>query len=287
MIGNLFKYVSNLPTKLIKKDSLSNEIDDIYSNIRLNLRPSIDDLVRIVSKRDIELSKIEFFNGTNLQKEYRTASRLLKAINALVDGVLANRDALDSYTKNIPNNVSTKGITTNQALVLNVVDNLRFFIEFTGDILIYIVEYVTRVEDSVFAAKVTREKRNLLYDYHNIITNYTTFKEVLVDLGDMVITDTNVVESVLSDTQVNVVGRTDQLTKGFIGNPIYHIRIWNADREIRNIKTLESKKEYTELLLAELEIKQANQYDPELDSAIEKTKDLINEYEIRIEKLSK
>lgn len=287
MIGNLFKYVGNLPTKLLKKDSLKDEIDDIYSNVRISVRPGLNSLSSIVSKRDIRLSDVPFFKGTELEKEFKTASKLIKSMNMVIDGMLANRDDIDAYIKNIPASISTKGITTNQALVLNVVDNLRFFTEFSGDVLIYLVENITGTKESVFADKVTKQKRNLLYDYYNIITNYISFNEILVDLSDMVITNNDVVESMLSDTKVNVVGRSDQVTRGFLGNPIYHIRIWNADREIRAIKTLEAKKEYTELLLAELEIRQANQYDPEIDMAIEKTKDLINEYEIKIEKLSK
>ena len=287
MIKDLFKYVSNIPTTLLKKDSIKGEIDDIYSNIRINLEPSIISLLDISKKKDVKLSDIAFFKGTEIDKNYKTVNNLLKVITVLNSSILNNRSQLDLYVKDMPNTISTKGITTNQALSLNVIDNLRFYTELTGDVIIFISEHYNKVTDSVFASVVSKQKRTLLYDYHRIIVNYSSFNDVLVDLNDMVITNNDMVESVLSDTKVNVVGRLDQTVKGFVGNPIYAIRLWNADREIKAIKLLESKKEYVELLLAELEISNANQYDPELDEAIANAKEVINQYEIKIEKLTK
>ena len=287
MIKDLFKYVSNIPTTLLKKDSIKGEIDDIYSNIRINLEPSIISLLDISKKKDVKLSDIAFFKGTEIDKNYKTVNNLLKVITVLNSSILNNRSQLDLYVKDMPNTISTKGITTNQALSLNVIDNLRFYTELTGDIIIFISEHYNKVTDSVFASVVSKQKRTLLYDYHRIIVNYSSFNDVLVDLNDMVITNNDMVESVLSDTKVNVVGRLDQTVKGFTGSAIFALRLWNADREIKAIKLLQSKKEYVELLLAELEISNANQYDPELDEAIANAKEVINQYEIKIEKLTK
>lgn len=288
MVKTLLKYVEMLPTKMVKKDNLEDEIDDIYSNIRISIKPMVNLLIDLSKKKNIKLSEISFLEKTSLAGDFKDVSRLAIKINSVLDGILANRNTLDSYISNIPNQVSTKGITTNQALSLNVVDNLRFFIEMTGDIVLFIVEHYNGTDDSAFTNKITRDKKNLLYDYYNILTNYSNFESILVDLDNMVINNNNdMVEAVLSDKSVSVVGRTDQVVRGFVGNPIYHFRIWLVNRDIAKIKVLEKKKEYVELLLAELELKQSNQYDPTLEESIENAKALINDFEDKIEKLSK
>ena len=284
MIKNLIKFVNGLPQQLLKKDDMVDEIDDIYSNIRLNIKPMTELVIGLAKKhKSIRLAEIPFLAKTNIDVEYKDTLKLVIKINSVIDGILSGRDDLEGYIAEMPKQISTNGITTNQALSLNVLDNLRFFIELTGDILIAIVEHYNNVKEPVFTEKIARAKKNLLYDYYNIITDYASFKSVLVDLDNMVITNNNtaIVENVLSDRQVNVVSR------GFVGNPIYHFRIWLVNRDIAKIKVLEKKKEYVELLLAELELKQSNQYDASLDESIENAKALINEYEDKIEKLSK
>ncbi len=288
MIKNLLMYVTSLPSKLVKRNDLENEIDDIYSNIRVNIKPMMDLVIDLSRKKNIKLNEISFLDKTSLSADFKDVSKLVIKINSVLDGILANRDALEDYVSKIPNTISTAGITTNQALSINVIDNLRFFIEMTGDILLFIAEQYNGTDDSAFTVKITRLKKNLLYDYYNILTGYSNFKTVIVDLDNMVINNNDdMVESVLSEKDVNVVGRTEHLVKGFVGNPIYHIRIWLVNRDIANIKVLEKKKEYVELLLAELELKQSNQYDATIESSIENAKALINEYEDKIEKLSK
>lgn len=288
MLKNLLTYVTSLPSKLVKRNDLENEIDDIYSNIRVNIKPTIDLIIALSKKKNIKLSEISFLDKTSLAADFKDVSKLVIKINSVLDGILANRDDLEDYVSKIPNSISTTGITTNQALSINVIDNLRFFIEMTGDILLYITEQYNGTDDSAFTVKITRLKKNLLYDYYNILTGYSNFKTVIVDLDNMVINNNNdMIESVLSEKDVNVVGRTEHLVKGFIGNPIYHIRIWLVNRDIANIKVLEKKREYVELLLAELELKQSNQYDATIEASIDNAKALINEYEDKIEKLSK
>lgn len=288
MLKNLLTYVTSLPSKLVKRNDLENEIDDIYSNIRVNIKPTIDLIIALSKKKNIKLSEISFLDKTSLAADFKDVSKLVIKINSVLDGILANRDDLEDYVSKIPNSISTTGITTNQALSINVIDNLRFFIEMTGDILLYIAEQYNGTDDSAFTVKITRLKKNLLYDYYNILTGYSNFKTVIVDLDNMVINNNNdMIESVLSEKDVNVVGRTEHLVKGFIGNPIYHIRIWLVNRDIANIKVLEKKREYVELLLAELELKQSNQYDATIEASIDNAKALINEYEDKIEKLSK
>lgn len=288
MIKNLLMYVTSLPSKLVKRNDLENEIDDIYSNIRVNIKPMVDLLIDLSRKKNIKLNEISFLDKTSLAGDFKDVSKLVIKINSVLDGMLANRDDLEDYISKIPNSISTTGLTTNQALSINVIDNLRFFIEMTGDILLYIAEQYNGTDDSAFTVKITRLKKNLLYDYYNILTGYSNFKTVIVDLDNMVINNNNdMIESVLSEKDVNVVGRTEHLVKGFVGNPIYHIRIWLVNRDIANIKVLEKKKEYVELLLAELELKQSNQYDATIETSIENAKALINEYEDKIERLSK
>ena len=281
MIGGLFEWVGSLPSRLLKKDDIKEEIDSIYSSIRVNVKPTLRLAIKLTKDKDVNLSDIKFFKGTTIAKEFKTANKLLVSIMRLMDSIDSNRSKLESYMKDMSSTISTKGMNTNDALALNVVDTLKGFVEITSDILVCVVEAYSKPEDPVFTDKITTSKTALLYDYYNILNDYTDFDSVLVDLNSIVVTNTQVAEAMLADKELKVP------IKNFIGNPVYHYNLYTADKEVRAVRVTEAKKEYVELLLAELELKQANQFNPELEKSIEASKLLINQLEIKIEKLSK
>lgn len=88
----------------------------------------------------------------------------------------------------------------------------------------------------------------------------------------------------LADSKINIPNRMT-ITKGFIGNPWYHLSILFVNYNKGQISKTLKNKEYVELLLAEFEIARANQYDPKLDKLIENSKNEINAYELKLEKL--
>lgn len=281
MIGNLFSWVGSLPTKVFKKSDVKDEIDEIYSSIRVSVKPTLKLLLGLAKAKDINLVDIKFFKGTPVAKEFKTVHRLLAAIMRVVDSIDSNRAKLEVYMKNMPATVSTKGMTTNDALALNVLDTLSSFMEITSDITVYVAEAYNNQDEPVFTDKVTIVKSYLLYDYYNIVVDYTDFDSVLVDLNSIVISNPQIAEAMLADKQLKIP------LKNFIGNPLYHFKLWRADKQLAAKKSTELKKEYVELLLAELELKQLNQFNPELEKSIEAAKLLINQYEVKIEKLSK
>ena len=284
MIGNLFKFLGTIPTKLIKKSSIEDEIDVLYSNIRLNLKPVLESVKSTMAKKnDILLSSIPFFKDSMLDKQYKKASVLLGVITNVITELESKKTEIESLLKNVPTTMSTKAMTTNQALLLNLSDNITVFTEMSSDVVLLIAERYNE-SDSVFTDAILAQKKALLYDYYNILSTYQDMSNSVVDLGNMVITNTQAVATILADSKVTIPDRIEQ-AKGFVGNIIYHGGLFFVDMKKDWMKRTIKNKEYTELLLAEYEMKLANQYDPKLETLIENAKDRINEYEVKIEKL--
>lgn len=281
MISKLIQYVEGLPSKMFKSDAVDDAISMVYSDIRINLKPIVVTVVGLVKNNDVALSAIDFIRGSDVDREFRSVSRLVKQIGVVISVLENNKEDISDSISNMPKMLTTTGLTTNQALSINVIDNIRFFVNYTVDLLMMVIEHLNGVKESVYSLPIIRDKKKSLYDYYTILVKYADFSTVLVDLDNLVINkQTKMVETILSDRKVNVINR------GFVGSPIYHIQLWMVDNDIRNIKILEKKKEYVELLLAELELKKSNSYDSEVETQIITAKEMINEYEDKIEKLA-
>ena len=281
MISKLIQYVEGLPSKMFKSDAVDDAISMVYSDIRINLKPIVVTVVGLVKNNDVALSAIDFIRGSDVDREFRSVSRLVKQIGLVISVLENNKEDISDSISNMPKMLTTTGLTTNQALSINVIHIIRFFVNYTVDLLMMVIEHLNSVKESVYSLPIIRDKKKSLYDYYTILVKYADFSTVLVDLDNLVINkQTKMVETILSDRKVNVINR------GFVGSPIYHIQLWMVDNDIRNIKILEKKKEYVELLLAELELKKSNSSDSEVETQIITAKEMINEYEDKIEKLA-
>lgn len=281
MLKDLLNFASNLPAKIIKKRTVSEEIDMIYSNIRINIEPMMMSVARANEKLNLKFSNIEFFKGTMMDKELKDVNTLLKKLTLLNKELLENRSKIESYMKVIPESMSTRGMTTNQALAVNFLDNLSWFIDSIGDYLVIIMEHVTKSKDSVFVPKIKQAKRLSIVDSVTILLSYNNIKNTLVDLDNVLLNSPHILEAVVGDKpDVKIVNR-------FIGNPIVFLRIWWVDVEINKIRKLESDREYVELLLAEWELSNTDSFNPELEAKILKAKDEISIIDKKIEKLRK
>lgn len=284
MLGKLFTYIASLPQKLFKKESVDDALSLMYSDIRQNIKPMLDTLIEVTNygTANDKLSDLDFFKGTDIEKEFKTIGKLLKAITFVIAELEKNHAKLSDLTKDLPTSISTSGLTTDQALLFNIMDNIKFFTDYTADVIVVLFEYVDESGQVAYGEPVLRDKKKSSYDYYNILIKYNNFDNILVELDNLVVAgNEKMLESVLADKKIDVVA------SNFIGSPIYHVRLWLVDKDIEKIKLIEKKKEYVELLVMEIELKQANTYDPELAEQLENAKGMINEYEDKIEKLVK
>ena len=292
MIHDLVTYISNIKDRIIKRDDLMDSLDLIYNDIELNIMPMIDSINIKLKKSNVNTDKIEFFrnvsisNNRKFSDEFRNTEEVVYRISSLMRNILDSRMKLTAYLKDIPKNISTVGISANQALVLNILDNLQFFSNVSADILIVILENICDVDsdDSLYSSKVLRNKKYLLFDWYNILTTYDDFDKVIVDLGSITITNDNgdMIESLAKNPAMAVSRLSSK--KDFSGNPIYHFQLFLIDKRKDKIKVIEKKKAYVEVLLSELEL--GDVYDPDIDRQVENAKELINKYELELEKLS-
>lgn len=279
MIKELVEYTKKLPASLIKKSSVEDEVDSILSGVRVNIVPmvtSIGNMIKSSPNLD-KFSNLPLFKGSALDKEYKTVSAYVKALSTFSNNVLSNDRNILAYVSSFPNTISTRGMTTNQAIAFNFMDNMRFFIDSTGDILTLLTESILDSE-TVYAPKIIQQKKLLVTDNVAIMKAYFDVKKVLVDLKNIVITEAHLLESVLDDSRGVVVDR-------FIGNPIVYIRLRIVDWELSRINKLEAEREYIELLLAKWELDKNNMSNPQLEKQIEKAKELLNQIDLKIAKL--
>lgn len=290
MIGNLFKFIGSIPKKILKRTSIISELDLLYSNIRLNISPVLETLRFNINKKingydDMKLSSISFFRGSQIEKDYKTVSVLLTVIHNVIFELNENKKKIEALIKDVPNTMSTEAMTTNQSLMLNIIDNIKVFTEMSSDIIMIVTERYSESEP-VFSQAVLEQKKDILYDYYNILTAYRDIKKSIVDLDNIVITNDQAVATILADKKIVIPDRITE-GKGFVGNPWYHLGLFIKDFGFYNYNRTIKNKEYVELLLAEYELKQQNQYDPKLETLIENAKDIINEYELKIEKYNR
>jgi len=292
MLRKLVKYAGLIPEMLIKRGDAEDILDDIYNDINMNIRPMMTAISAQIAKGDIDTSDISLLKGSlvtdkdKFENKFKKASDVLSALDKTITGMEDGKADMVKSIKAIPKTTSTTSIQANHALVFNTMDNMQFFINVTADILIAILESMAKVDgtdESVFSKRVLQGKKYLLFDWYSILVNYSDFNMVIIDLGNITITKDNSEMVSMTGKHTKAVARISS-NKGFSGNPIYHFQLFLIDSRKSRIKVIEKKKEYVELLLSELEL--GDVYDPEIEAQIDNAKELVNSYELKLEKLS-
>lgn len=285
----------------MKKDSCYESLDFLKRSIQDDLLPVFKD---ILSNKDDKFIKtnslIQDINKIAEIKANNNYSTLEK-INNTFEMFLTNADNIEQLIdKHVETNITLKTMSIKTGAIIKVLQDLMSMTSYTLDLVYFMLLNSDKSKKTDLPKIKLQQITNGITTYCEMYRIYSNnFKNTIKALGEVSeekisdLIEANKNNENNSEWILNtVISKTGAMPKlpnsqGFIGNPIYHFRMWLIDRDIKRYESLKTKKQLIELKLMELRLKQNDKNDPSLTKQIEYYEEKLAKIEYEIAKIEK
>ncbi len=259
----------------VKKADILEQFDKSTVGLSNEIIPMVEGFSSYVkNNNNKDLKEIKELNNFNRASESNSKDikELFKFIlNTLTSMSKLSNDLKSSLDDNLPDLISKDIISIKEATLINTVNLYTNIVLYTPDIILYAIGVINKSDNDIeqtFTKKKIEEIRNELANYGKALNSFNSNKNLVKDINKM--TDDRVlVDGKDSNILTRLKGFNSKIKlHGFIGNPIYHVKMWFVDRELNAYEVLKEKKKLTELKILELEARKNNENDPKLEKAI-------------------
>ncbi len=280
VLDYLKKFLTNKPD-IIHKSELEKIFNLSLKGLREDVKPVLEELLKC---------KVEAFDKNlmlilNRSLIGKTPHDIIKSYISVVDKILKQEPNIKKLISSLPENITTKSITTKKSGILSLIENINTFTLMSGDVGIML----TLNTGKDFPAKVIEDMKKNLISINSLILVLNDI-EVSIKGLEKANDDININEdNVALENILKAKGEANFPVVGFMPNVpkmIYNLRTWNVDRELEKYELLKIKRQY--LLKRLMEIDAELNKSPE-DVALKKAKDVfvkeINKVSFTIERI--
>lgn len=289
---NGLKQIIDNMNHTVKKNDIIEQYNKTTTSLNNELLPMLVEVNKLIKDNNLELKDLPELNTLNRVSEFK--SKDLRDLFGEITKIIKNIDKKSNNISSIiddelPDLISKDVITIKQATVLNILAKINNLVLYTPDLILYVIDLIdykiTESKLSMIKTKVS-EIRQDMSTYGTILKFFKEYNNIddkfIKKLSnDKVLTggkDKNAIN------MLNGIGSRIPLT-GFIGNPIYHIKIWWMDKKLEQYEVLKEKKKLTELKILELQTRKNGENNPKLEKAIEYHTDKLESLEYKIREI--
>jgi hypothetical protein len=196
---------------------------------------------------------------------------------------------VDTIQNELSEVITDTAASPKDAAILKILNDIGGMNIFILDLSYYII---MEKDSGGMSKKKIAMIQETAYDFAISVKAYSVnFEKLIKDLPKVSNTTINIsdgkdsmLQSLIAHTGISL---SLPFTKGFVNNPIYHIRMWMVDREIAKYESLKERKKLIELRLMELKLEEEGQADPKLRKQIEYYEERLSKLDYEIDKLEK
>lgn len=286
MLDSILQFLG-LMDKTFKREDVLRTIDNTSAVVSDNVIPMLHQLADCnspVIKNDKTLEEIRKgckFKSKNNKEVIEEMIRRFENLQAGMEGfrTLAN--------KFLPSVMTEKTITAKQGVILRTIQDINGMSLYVLDLIIFII--LNKAETSIPKKRIQDISDNV-FTFISIFRVYTDDFKSFVDQINKVSDDTVDLDANREIMNLHFAksGYTMHLpvTKGFMGNPIYFVRMWLVERDMAKYSALEDKKKLIELRLLELRMEaESGSDDSKLKKQIAYYEDRVSDIEYKMSKL--
>jgi len=273
--------------------------------------PALNDLIK-QTKGKSDLASSVTFSSLKEKDDSKIFQRLLKVVEKYLKIFPQLRQ---KFEEELPDTISGNTNNMNVRIALSLLSEGIFFAENLPGVLSYIINKYYSKSGTELDPNITREIGHRVILLSNIIPElekadlgkvvdvigniptirslrYEETSEIPTDVVMGFFKDNFKISDFYTSTLIKrFLGyfefkkehkKHNDIAKRFIGNPIYHIRLFLIDIDLLKLERLKEKKRLLELRLLELQGKN----DPKIKKQIEYYEDKLNKLELKIEKLT-
>lgn len=286
---------------VMKKDSCYEALSFLRRSIENDLIPALKDMIskgdnKFIKNNDL-LSEINRMANIKASDNVKALEKILVTFETFIKNYGILESLVDKY---VETNVTSKTMSIKTGAIIKILQDLMSMTSYTLDLLYYVLLSSEKVVSTSLPRVKLKQIIDAMPTYCEMYSIYSVnFNNTLKKIAE---TSEEKIQALIEASENNennsewvfntVINKTGAIPKlpnarGFIGNPIYHFRMWLVDRDIKKYESLKTKKQLIELKIMELKLKQNNENDPSLTKSINYYEDQLAKIEYEIAKIEK
>lgn len=298
---NLMSFIKSLVPHIAK--------NDVLEDIRITKQELESSTIPVAAQaaEHFKISKMKssgakalvniFYRNYGLARQGSTTS-IATEISDKLKVVLENLIFIEKeFEQNASSDIIADGITAKKAIMLRALDQITFISRFTMDFFTVIYHDEANdanndVEDNVSVPKIVLDRvdRNTAM-YAGLLSVYGdknfAFEKRFASIPEVLLSDKTQDAVAATYGERNVDPYQAPYILGFVGNPIYHVRLLIAEWQADRYKSMKDKKKMLEMRLMHLQLLQENKNDAKLEQEIAYIQSRIDKYEYSMAKMEK
>lgn len=275
----------------IKKGDVVDQLNNTILSLNNEVIPTVEDLLSLLENgNNLSMEKIpelaylnrDTFKSKDIKSFVNSLLTVLKSINSISGDLISVTD------KEIPDLLGKDVVTVKQAYILNILANLTNLTLYTPDVVLYIINLIDNKVNGTplsFVKFKLIEIRSDLNRYAALVALFKDSKNLIPEINKL-----SKDRLLIDNKDIAVINMISGFKSkiplvNFIGNPIYHVKMWFVDKEINKYEVLKEKRKLTELKILELKARQASENNPKLQKAVEYQEEKLAAIEYRIRKI--
>lgn len=257
MIDGLMKYFSSDEVKdeIIKKQNIAETLDNIITNINDSVLPTLTDIVNLSDEEIKDINNSHYFViMKNVSKTNKSGKEYFINTKKLFEIISNSESKLKQAVNKLNPTVSAMSIKTHDAIVVKLINDLCFMTFYTLD---FINVVLTNKSDLTHLPKYKAKAiEDNLSEYLDCLNKYKDIEKDVVDkLSTLPSAELNLSDISLISFVTSTITKATGLipiSNGFVGNPIYHIRLWRLDKQHEKYEANKARRQIASLKIADL-----------------------------------
>lgn len=283
--------LTELPNAFNRK-SLVEGFDGACTTINNEVIPSIDDMVVYTKDNNITMEDVKELGVFTTLSGIKANSpdHLFKSLNITMKKMIDKQKDINKFIlKTLPDIITKENITVKQLALMEIIDSYNTVCTYTIDLLLYTTEIIKK---SLYGSEMTMIP-NKITEVRSSMSKYAMMINYLYHNVDRVIVDLNKMDSTLVNPEGKDKGILASISKvknflkptSFIGNPIYHVRMWLVDFQLYRYDIYADKRKMLQLKIQELESMKNGENNKSINKRIEYYNDKLESVEYKIREL--
>lgn len=289
-IKNFISSVFSSEATIAKQSNVIETVLAVDNSITNNILPVLNNVLELdkgVLNKNKTLTAINKLSNTRFTDNVDLINKIKEFFLEIQD----NKDTLIATIKsNCPSVITVKTLTFKQAATLKVVNDLTSMSLFILDLVNAFLALETGNGTSNLSKAQLASLDACSRDFVAVFDSYyKKLSKLIKDLKDV---SAELINQSESDTTNNIISSTNgkQIdlpsdTNGFLGNPIYHIRMWFVERSLAKLQILEDKKKLIELRIQQIRANEKNLPDEQIAKMINYYEEELSNIEYKITKI--
>ena len=261
----------------------------LFNSLENEVLPALD---VFISSNIKALSKNKFLSNSFSLMGIKSSNSLdgVKELRNIFQDIMSYEQKMDKLILNMNNVLLDKNTSLKDGTLVRVIEDLTFMSLYVLDFLYY---SILDESDTNFTKMKIEVIKNELPEFIKLVKYYNKYIKNILDeileLPDVPVSISQTDSSSMLDTFLKKIKKISFIptANGFVGNPIYHFRMWLVDREIRKYEALKDRKEALELRLMELRYQESGSTDENIKERIAYFEEKISKIEYEIAKIEK